>query len=84
MPSASIVPSLLLLAAAISAPAAYAHPHAEHGHSHLSAKALPGSWYQPREHHAYNLFRRGEQTDGITYAAVGTPGPFNHLFFDPP
>ena len=69
MPAGTLIPSLLLLAGALTAPAL-----AHDGH-HIEAKALPGSWYHAPDHPAYKLFRRGQDTDGTNYATVGTPGP---------
>ena len=74
MPAKSVIPSLLLLAAALFAPSG-AHPHPDNAH-HLENRALPGSWYHARDHPVNKLFKRGAQTDGITYATVGSPGPF--------
>ncbi|CDO75610.1 Carbohydrate Esterase Family 4 protein [Trametes cinnabarina] len=68
---------LLLAATAIlssTATFATALPHDHHDHAHTVNKRLPGTWYHPEGHAAYNLFRRGTaQTDGTVYAAVGTP-----------
>lgn len=59
----SPLPLFLLLAA----PLAFALHH--HG---PARRALPDSWYHPRDHPVHKLFRRGG-TDGTTYPAVGTP-----------
>ncbi|OSD04276.1 glycoside hydrolase/deacetylase [Trametes coccinea BRFM310] len=70
--------SFLLLAAtallSTSATSATALPHDHHDHEHTVNKRLPGTWYHPEDHPAYKLFRRdAAQTDGVVYAAVGTP-----------
>ncbi|KAJ6476107.1 hypothetical protein C8R45DRAFT_1063370 [Mycena sanguinolenta] len=39
--------------------------------SHSAAKRLPSSWFHERDHPVHELFRRGD-TDGVTYAAVGS------------
>ncbi|OCH94080.1 carbohydrate esterase family 4 protein [Obba rivulosa] len=41
-------------------------------HSETFNKRLAGNWYHSDDHPAYSLFRRQEQTDGVTYPAVGT------------
>ncbi|TBU32745.1 hypothetical protein BD311DRAFT_713628 [Dichomitus squalens] len=66
----SVIHSLLLLATALSAAAAV--PHDSHDHDHALDKALPGRWYHDDDHPVHALFKRGA-TDGITYAAVGSP-----------
>lgn len=48
-------------------------PHT-HSHDEALEKRLPSTWYHPQGHPAYSLFRRDVQTDGTTYATVGSPG----------
>lgn len=60
----SPLPLFLLLAA----PLVFALHH--HG---PARRALPDSWYHPRDHPVHKLFRRGP-TDGTTYPTVGSPG----------
>lgn len=45
-------------------------------HSHTDGKRLPGRWYHEEDHPVYSLFRRAGSNDGVTYAAIGTPGMF--------
>ncbi|KAL0950031.1 hypothetical protein HGRIS_010039 [Hohenbuehelia grisea] len=42
-------------------------------HEHTAKRALPGTWYQARDHPVHQLFKRGPTTDGIQYAEVGSP-----------
>ncbi|KAJ7258796.1 hypothetical protein B0H12DRAFT_1182439 [Mycena haematopus] len=39
--------------------------------SHAAAKRLPSAWFHEPEHPVHELFRRGD-TDGVTYATVGS------------
>ncbi|KAI0776094.1 hypothetical protein BD413DRAFT_438435, partial [Trametes elegans] len=55
MPS---VRSFALLAAAALLSSAAAHPH--DGHDHEVNRALPDTWFQPRDHPVYNLFPRDD------------------------
>jgi len=63
-----LLASLLLAAPAVlvvSVPTSDAH-------GHTVRKPLGGQWYHEPDHPVHNLFRRGGQTDGITYPAVGS------------
>ncbi|EKM59059.1 carbohydrate esterase family 4 protein [Phanerochaete carnosa HHB-10118-sp] len=69
------LPSLLALLAlsnlvlSASLPAGQAHDHAP------LRKRLPGTWYQPGDHPAHALFRRGKRdtsNDGVDYPPVGS------------
>ncbi|KAJ7095385.1 carbohydrate esterase family 4 protein [Mycena belliarum] len=42
-------------------------------HAHTAAGILPGSWHHRTDHPVHALFKRGPETDGITYAEVGSP-----------
>ncbi|KAJ6606034.1 carbohydrate esterase family 4 protein [Mycena vulgaris] len=53
--------------------AASLHHHRGHDHSHNAARRLPSTWYHRSDHPVHSLFKRGGATDGITYAAVGSP-----------
>ncbi|KAF8076387.1 hypothetical protein FPV67DRAFT_1471515, partial [Lyophyllum atratum] len=46
--------------------------HDHNDEFHGVSKRLPTAWYQPRDHPAHALFKRGP-TDGTNYPAVGTP-----------
>ncbi|KAK7039785.1 carbohydrate esterase family 4 protein [Favolaschia claudopus] len=46
--------------------------HNDHSHSHSEANALLSRWYHDSDHPVHALFRRGNKTDGVTYAAVGS------------
>lgn len=49
-------------------------PHADN-HAPLR-NSLPKAWYQPDDHPVHSLFKRqspGPPTDGVSYAAVGSP-----------
>ncbi|KAH9853447.1 hypothetical protein C2E23DRAFT_104802 [Lenzites betulinus] len=69
------VRSFLFLAAAALLSSAAAHPHDDHEHAHaVNARMLPSTWYHAEDHPVRNLFRRADAaTDGVTYAAVGSP-----------
>ncbi|KAL1946775.1 hypothetical protein VTO73DRAFT_14879 [Trametes versicolor] len=65
---------LLLAATALLSSQASAHPHDSHDHDLPVARALPSRWYHPEDHPATGLFRRADvPSDGVTYAAVGSP-----------
>ncbi|KAF5363701.1 hypothetical protein D9756_000624 [Leucocoprinus leucothites] len=61
--------SLLLVAPAVLAVSV---PASESPHDHPVKRSLGARWYHDEHHPVYNLFRRGGQTDGITYPAVGS------------
>ncbi|KAI0832445.1 hypothetical protein BC628DRAFT_1414745 [Trametes gibbosa] len=73
------VRSFFLLAAAAllstSTASPSPNPPDHHGHDHsVNTRMLPSAWYHTQDHPAYALFRRADaQTDGATYAAVGSP-----------
>ncbi|KAJ6527701.1 hypothetical protein B0H19DRAFT_1275066 [Mycena capillaripes] len=47
-------------------------PHRnDHDHPHSVEKRLPSTWYHHPDHPVHALFRRGD-TDGVTYAPVGS------------
>ncbi|KAJ7897435.1 hypothetical protein B0H13DRAFT_2032972 [Mycena leptocephala] len=48
------------------------HQRHNHDHLHNTAKRLPSTWFHHRDHPVHSLFRRGDATDGVTYAAVGS------------
>ncbi|KDR83740.1 hypothetical protein GALMADRAFT_236093 [Galerina marginata CBS 339.88] len=68
LPLISLFSLLLARTAAVPTPTD-SHDHA---HSHSVRQALPDSWYQPRDHSVHALFKRAT-SDGVNYAAVGTP-----------
>ncbi|KAJ3778896.1 carbohydrate esterase family 4 protein [Lentinula raphanica] len=44
-----------------------------HEHEHRSAQRLPSNeWFHPRDHPVHKLFRRDADTDGVSYAQVGS------------
>ncbi|KAF7336166.1 Carbohydrate esterase family 4 protein [Mycena venus] len=43
----------------------------DHEHPHNVEKRLPSTWYHHPDHPVHSLFRRGD-TDGVTYAPVGS------------
>ncbi|KAJ6489900.1 carbohydrate esterase family 4 protein [Mycena sanguinolenta] len=43
-----------------------------HDHSHNVERRLPSTWYHPPGHPVHSLFRRDADTDGVTYAPVGS------------
>ncbi|KAF8974562.1 hypothetical protein BDZ97DRAFT_1900211 [Flammula alnicola] len=63
---------LILLALPLLRTLAVPTPHDSHDHLHNVRKALPTTWYQPRDHPVHDLFKRAPG-DGTDYAAVGTP-----------
>ncbi|KAJ6562637.1 carbohydrate esterase family 4 protein [Mycena capillaripes] len=53
-------------------------------HTHNAAKRLPTTWYHHPEHPVHSLFRRGGDTDGVTYAPVGSAAWAQGYPPDPP
>ncbi|KAH7914353.1 carbohydrate esterase family 4 protein [Hygrophoropsis aurantiaca] len=49
-----------------------AHSTTAHDSHTLNRRVSNGTWYQPDDHPAHALFKRGN-TDGIAYAPVGSP-----------
>ncbi|KAF7433435.1 hypothetical protein PC9H_005387 [Pleurotus ostreatus] len=62
--------ALLLLAAPFVSAGIVARHDAHHD---VSPGQLPTTWYHTDEHPVHKLFKRGPATDGINYAAVGSP-----------
>lgn len=55
--------------------------HDDHDHSHSATLRSRGAWYQSDDHPAHALFKRASfQTDGQTYAAVGTQRMLSSFF----
>ncbi|KAJ3736366.1 chitin deacetylase [Lentinula guzmanii] len=65
--------SFLLPAFFLSASAAPSLNSRHHGHEHRIVQRLPSNeWFHPRDHPVHRLFRRDADTDGISYAQVGS------------
>lgn len=62
--------ALLLLAAPFVSAGILTRHEAHHD---VSLGQLPTTWYHTDEHPVHKLFKRGPATDGINYAAVGSP-----------
>ncbi|KAF9485353.1 chitin deacetylase [Pholiota conissans] len=64
---------LILVASFLASTLAVPTPHDSYDdHSHNVRKALPDTWYQPRDHPVHTLFKRAPG-DGTNYPAVGSP-----------
>ncbi|KAJ6630349.1 hypothetical protein B0H10DRAFT_983683 [Mycena sp. CBHHK59/15] len=62
----------LLVLPLLSAALLHRH-HGSHDHAHVESKRLPSAWYHRADHPVHELFKRGDATDGVEYASIGSP-----------
>lgn len=70
-PFSRLLALALLFSTVYSATIAHSR-HDDHDHAPIN-KRLPSYWYQPDDHPAHQLFKRGPPSDGAIYAQVGSP-----------